>query len=69
MEKPLTIRVEELKEKFCEVINESKLDAYILLNVINEITYAIREQDLQIVNKYKEEQKKLSQKKEKESDK
>ena len=54
MEKPLTIRVDEFKQKICKILNESKLPAYVLLNELQELSFAIREKDLQQINEYNE---------------
>ena len=54
IEKPLTIRVAEFKKELCELINKTELPAYVLLNEFNEISFTIREKDLQLVNEYNE---------------
>lgn len=69
MNKPFTIQVQETEQKIVEIINTSQLPAYVLktmlINMINELDNI----DAEEIKKYNEEQAKLSQEKEKESDK
>ena len=62
MEKPITIRIGEFKNKLCELINEYKLPAYVLINEFNEISFKIKEIDLEECNKYNEYMEKESKK-------
>ena len=52
MEKPLTIRINEFKNKICEVVNESKLPAYILLNEFHNYAEEIKMQDNILIEEY-----------------
>ena len=61
MEKPFTIVIEEFREKIYKLIKESNFPAYVLINEFNDIIYKLREQDLQIVNQYKEKQEEKQQ--------
>ena len=54
MEKPFTIKINEFKQKLCEVINEANLSAYVLLNELNNMQLAIKQKDMQEINEYNE---------------
>ena len=54
IEKPLTLRIGEFKQELCDLINKYELPAYVLLNEFNEISFSIKERDLQLVNEYNE---------------
>ena len=54
MEKPFTIKINEFKQKLCEVINEANLPAYVLLNELNNMQLAIKQKDMQEINEYNE---------------
>lgn len=69
MNKPFTIIVQETTQKLVEDINNTQLPAYVLKNILQGIYAEIERVDNQEIAKYKEEQEKLSQEKEKESDK
>lgn len=69
MNKPFTIIIQETEQKIVEIINNSQLPAYVLKNILQGIYAEIERVDNQEIAKYNEEQEKLSQEKEKESDK
>lgn len=58
MEKPFTLRTNDLKEEIVKLINEANMPCYVLKNVMFEIIRMIEETDGQEITKYFEEQNK-----------
>ena len=54
MEKPLTIKINEFKNKLCQVINEAELPAYVLINELSNFIQEIKRQDDMQVIQYNE---------------
>lgn len=62
MEKPFSVIIEEFREKIVKLVNESGFPAYVLIKEFEDILFKLKEQDVQIVNQYKEEQEKNAKK-------
>lgn len=58
MNKPFTLRLEELKNKIVENINDAELPAFNIKIILQEIYSTIEELDKQEINNYYEEEKK-----------
>lgn len=67
IKKPFTLIVQETTQKLVEDINKAQLPAYVLKNILQEIYTEVERVDNNEIAKYNEE--KISQEKEKESDK
>lgn len=69
MEKPFTLIVQETEQKIVEIVNKSPLPLFVIKNILQGLCAETERVDNEEITKYKEEQEKLSQEKEKESDK
>lgn len=69
MEKPLTLLVQDLKEKLINVINESKLPHYVIMKVLEDIYKQVQDNDTEIIKQYFQEQEKEQKKSKKGDDK
>ena len=69
MEKPFTLIVQETEQKIVEIVNKSPLPLFVIKNILQGLCAETERVDNEEIAKYKEEQEKLSQEKEKESDK
>lgn len=58
MEKPFTLKVNDLKEQIVKLINEANMPCYVLKNAMYEIIHMIEETDGQEITKYFEEENK-----------
>ena len=67
--KPFSLMVQETEQKVVDVFNNSQLPAYVLKTILQGLYQQVENIETQEIAKYKEEQEKLSQEKEKESDK
>lgn len=56
MEKPFTLKVDEFTEKLVNVINESEMPAFVVLNVLQTVCIQIKQSDELLVSKYKNEE-------------
>ena len=54
MEKPLTIKINEFRNKLCKTINEAELPAYILINELSNFIQEVKRQDDIQVTQYNE---------------
>lgn len=57
MDKPFTLKVNDLKENIIKLINEANMPCYVLKNAMYEIIHMIEEADGQEITKYFEEMK------------
>jgi len=69
MNKPFSLIVSETEQKVVEIINNSQLPAYVLKTILQNLYTQVENIEIEEIKKYNEEQEKLSQEKEKESDK
>ena len=62
MERPLTLIIQDLREKLIKEINESGLPHYVIMKILEEIYKQVQENDTEIIKQYfksqEEEQKK-----------
>lgn len=58
MEKPLSLIIQDLKEKIINEINESKLPHYVIMKVLEDIYKQVQENDTEIIKQYFQEQEK-----------
>jgi len=63
MDKPFTLKIQEVEKEIVEIINNSQLPAYVLKNILQGIYAEIERVDNEEIAKYNEAQEK-SQKKE-----
>lgn len=61
MEKPFTIRVNDLQADIVKRLNEAKLPCYVLRNILKEIIKAIEDADGEEMTKYFKELQKESE--------
>ena len=54
MEKPFSIKIRELKEQIVEVINNSKMPAYVLIKLFQDICVELEQYDIQEINNYEQ---------------
>ena len=58
MEKPFTLKVEDLVKNIAEVINNANLPAYVIKNVLEKTYQEVDNLDRQEINEYNSKQKK-----------
>lgn len=58
MEKPFTLKINDLKEEVVKLLNEANVPCYVLKNVMYEIIRMIEETDGQEITKYFNEKQK-----------
>lgn len=56
MEKPLTIKIQEIEQKLIDIINDSEMPPYIMLNILSGLYNKIQSADNQMVEQYLREQ-------------
>lgn len=54
MEKPFRIKLKEIKEEIIEIINNSKMPAYVLIKLFEEICNELEQYDLNEIKKYEQ---------------
>ena len=61
MDKPVTLIINDTTEKIIKDVNESKLPAYILIDILSKITEQIKQADSELIQEYlrKENMKKI----------
>lgn len=61
MDKPVTLIINDTTEKIIKDINESKLPAYILIDILSKIAEQIKQADSELIQEYlrKENMKKI----------
>lgn len=55
MNKPFTIRVNDLQQEIIDKLNEAKLPCYVLKNILKEIIKAIEDADGEEISRYFQE--------------
>ena len=55
MDKPLTLRVQEIQSKVVEILNDSQLPAYVLKIIIEELYRQLENIEIEEIKKYNEE--------------
>ena len=58
MERPLTLIIQDLREKLIKEINESGLPHYVIMKILEEIYKQVQENDTEIIKQYFQEQEK-----------
>lgn len=56
MEKPLTLKIQEVEEKLINILNESNLPAYCMKKMLEDIYKQIDSLDIEQVKQYIQEQ-------------
>ena len=65
MEKPFTLRVEELEQQIIKAVNTSELPAFCVKTILQSILKEVENIDVQEIAKYQKEQKENENKEEK----
>lgn len=64
MEKPLTLKIQEVEEKLINILNESKLPAYCMKKLLEDIYKQIDNLDIQQMKEYMQQENKKETNKE-----
>lgn len=54
MEKPFSVKIKEIKEQIVEIINNSKMPAYVLIKLFEDICKELEQYDIQEINNYEQ---------------